>query len=97
MLTHQTAVPANRLRPFIRSYVEREAYLAPKMELSEPVVARLSAILEFQFADPYDVPLYGLDKKNPSEPIAVIGPITWRSARIVIRGHVHALALSSSR
>lgn len=92
MLTHR-AVPDKRLRPFIRSYVEREACLAAHAELSEPVLARLGAILEFQFAEPYDVPLYGVDRKNPSEPIAVIGPITWRSARIVIRGHVQALAV----
>lgn len=93
MLTHRSAVPDNRLRPFVHTYVEREAYLAAGVELAEPVVARLSAILEFQFADPYDVPIYGLVGKNQSRPITVIGPITWRRARILIQGHVQALAV----
>lgn len=93
MLTFQTSLPDNSVRPFVHSYTQRDAHLAPGIKLEEPVFARLSAILEFQFAGPYDVPRYGIDKKNLSEPIAVIGPITWRSARIVIQGHVQALAV----
>jgi AraC-like DNA-binding protein len=92
MLTVHNAAPDHRLRPFIRSYVQRESHLKGT-ELVEPVVARLGAVLEFQFADPYEVPIYGIDKPNPSAPITVIGPITWRRARILIRGHVEALAV----
>jgi AraC-like DNA-binding protein len=92
MLTVQNARPDHRLGPFIRSYVQRESNLKGT-ELVEPVVARLGAVLEFQFADPYEVPLYGIDKSIQSVPITVIGPITYRRARILIRGHVEALAV----
>ncbi len=92
MLAVNTSLPEERLRPFVHSYVQRESHLHGT-ELVEPVVARLGAILEFQFADPYDVPLYGIDRPNPSLPITVIGPITERRARIVIRGHVEALSI----
>lgn len=88
----QRAVPDERLRQFVRCYVQREAYTGGD-ELVEPVVARLCSILEFQFAGPYDVPIYGIDQPNPSKPITVIGPITSRQARIVICGHVQALAV----
>jgi AraC-like DNA-binding protein len=93
VLTHRSVVPDSRLRRLVHSYVERESCLAPGTELAEPVVARLSTILEFQFADAYDVPIYGLERPNPSKPITVIGPITWRRAQILIRGHVQALAI----
>jgi AraC-like DNA-binding protein len=92
MLTVQNAHPDPRLRSFIRSYVQRESHLKGT-ELIEPVIARLGAALEFQFADPYEVPFYGIDKSIQSVPITVIGPITYRRARILIRGHVEALAV----
>lgn len=93
MLAVQTLLPDHRLRPFLHAYVQRESRLAGTAELVEPVVARLGAVLEFQFADPYDVPIYGRDAPNPSAPITVIGAITYRRARILIRGHVEALAV----
>lgn len=72
--------------------MQRESQ-ANSPEFAEPVVARLGSILEFQFADPCDVPIYGLELPHPSVPITVIGPITERRARIVIRGHVEALSV----
>lgn len=72
--------------------MQRESH-ARGPELVEPVVARLGSILEFQFADPYDIPFYGVDLPNPSVPITVIGPITERRARIVICGYVEALSI----
>lgn len=92
MLTVQQSPPDERLRAFIHMYVERESHLQG-VELVEPVVARLGSILEFQFADPFNVPYYGIDIPNLSPLIAVIGPITERRARIVIRGHVQALSV----
>lgn len=92
MLAVYQSLPDERLRPFVHSYVQRESRLHGA-ELVEPVVARLGSILEFQFAEPYDVPLYGIEKPNPSVPITVIGPITERRARIVMRGHVEALSI----
>jgi AraC-like DNA-binding protein len=92
MLTVKQSPPEERLRPFVHMYVQREARLQGA-ELVEPVVARLGSILEFQFADPFNVPFYGSDTPNLSPSIAVIGPITERRARIVIRGHVQALSV----
>ena len=92
MLAVQRLLPEQALRAFVHSYVQRESWFHTT-EFVEPVVARLGSILEFQFADPYDVPLYGIEKPNPSAPITVIGPITERRARIVIRGHVEALSI----
>lgn len=92
MLKVHKSPPHESLRAFIHSNVQRESQ-ARGPELVEPVVARLGSILEFQFADPYDIPFYGVDLPNPSVPITVIGPITERRARIVIRGHVEALSI----
>jgi AraC-like DNA-binding protein len=92
MLTVHQLPPDERLRTCVHLYVQREAHLQGA-ELVEPVVARLGSILEFQFADPFNVPYYGIDTPNISPLIAVIGPITERRARIVIRGHVQALSV----
>ena len=51
MLTVQSASPESILKPFIRSYVQREARLGSR-ELVEPVVTRLGVMLEFEFAGP---------------------------------------------
>ena len=53
MLTVQSGSPCAELRPFIRTYVQREAKLG-QTELVEPVVARLGVMLEFEFAGSYE-------------------------------------------
>ncbi len=88
----RTAKPDALLAAFIDAYVQRE-YDVNGTELVEPVVARLGTMLEFQFAGPYDVPAYGVDKPNPSVPITIIGPITSCRVRILIRGCVEALVI----
>ena len=92
MLAVHQSLPEEELRAFVHSYVQRKSRL-DGTEFVEPVIARLGSILEFQFADPYDVPIYGVEQPNPSVPVTVIGPITERRARIVIRGHVEALSV----
>jgi AraC-like DNA-binding protein len=92
MLKVQHARPSPELSPYIYSYVLRVS--DPRdPEVVEPVVARSGSMLEFQFGDQYDVPVYGLDRPNPSNPITIIGPIPVRNVRIVIRGKVEALAV----
>ena len=59
----------------------------------EPVVARLGTMLEFQFARPYAIPVYGSEQVLVSPQIALIGPITHRRVRLVIRDGVEALAV----
>ena len=92
MLHVQESYPHPELRPFIRAYVQRQSNPLDSA-LVEPVVARLGAILEFQFGDAYNVPYYGSDTLNLSPSVAVIGPITARNARIIIQGRVQALAV----
>ena len=92
MLTVHSAFPNPVLRPFIRAYVQREAWLGSQ-ELVEPVVARLGVMLEFEFAGPYEVRNYGSNLLDATFPISVIGPQTWRRARLIIRGHVESLVV----
>ena len=92
MLNVQSAPPESILRPFIRAYVQREAHLG-KQELVEPVIARLGVMLEFEFAGSYEVRNYGSEKLDDANPISIIGPQTWRRARLIIRGHVESLVV----
>ncbi len=92
MLTVQSRKPDLQLRPFVRSYVQRETQRDDE-ETVEPVVARLGTMLEFQFARPYEIPIYGSEQILVSPRIAVIGPITHRRVRLVIRNDVQALAV----
>ncbi len=92
MLSVQHAAPSPELAQYIYSYVQRVSE-PHEPEIVEPVLARSGSMLEFQFGDPYDVPVYGLDLPNPSVPITIIGPIPARNVRIIIRGRVEALTV----
>jgi len=92
MLNVQHARPSPELAPYVYGYVLRVSD-PREPEVVEPVVSRSGSMLEFQFGDQYDVPVYGLDRPNPSNPITVIGPIPARNVRVVIRGRVEALAV----
>jgi AraC-like DNA-binding protein len=92
MLTVESRKPHPELRPFVRSYVQRETQRNGE-ETVEPVVARLGTMLEFQFARPYEIPIYGTDNILVSPRIALIGPITHRRVRLILRGDVQALAV----
>ncbi len=92
MLHVESATPQPALRPFIRAYVQRQAKLG-KIELVEPVVARLGVMLEFEFAGAYEVRNYGTETLDDTNPISIIGPQSWRRARLIIRGHVESLVV----
>lgn len=92
MLTVQTAPPGPALKPVIRAYVQREARLGTR-ELIEPVVARLGVMLEFEFAGSYEVRNYGSNLIDEANAISIIGPQTWRRARLIIRGHIESLVV----
>ena len=92
MLTVQTAPPQSVLRPFLRAYVQREARLGAH-ELVEPVIARLGVMLEFEFAGAYEVRNYGSNTLDATFPVSIIGPQTWRRARLIIRDHVESLVV----
>jgi AraC-like DNA-binding protein len=92
MLTIDTAIPHFALRPYIRGYVQREAHLGTE-ELVEPVVARLGVMLEFEFAGAYEVRNYGSETLDATFPISIIGPQTWRRARLIIRNQIESLVV----
>ncbi len=92
MLSVQATAPASVLQPYIRAYVQREARLGAE-ELVEPVVARLGVMLEFEFAGAYEVRNYGSNALDATFPISIIGPQSWRRARLIIRDHVESLVV----
>jgi AraC-like DNA-binding protein len=50
-------------------------------------------MLEFQFASPYEISVYGTGRRLVCPQVAVIGPMTYRRVQLVIRGRVQALAV----
>lgn len=92
MLRIQNAPPAARLEPFIAGYVQRESR-PEDARLVEPVVARAGTMLEFMFADPYHIPVYGSQATRPCPRITVIGPITVRRVHLVMHGRMEALVV----
>jgi len=93
MVSVQSAKPDPRLAPFLQWYVQRE-FPVGDAEVIEPVVARSGTMLEFQFDALYDVQPYGIVVgSSTTAPITVIGPMSSRSVRLHIRGHIEALML----
>lgn len=92
MLQAQSSRPDPRLTPFVRTYVQRTAVLGD-ITLTEPVLARLGVMMEFAFKDQYDVRSYGTDQRNQSAYAALVGPISYRRARLVIRGNIESLVI----
>ena len=92
MLTIETATPDSRLQSFVRAYVQRQTG-AEKDEIIEPVVARLGAMLEFQFDRPFEVPIYGKSGSRIAPRICVIGPMTRRTYRLLLSDHVETLTV----
>ncbi len=92
MLQVKTARPHPLLAAYVHAFVQRD-FRMQGGEAVEPVVARLGMMLEFQFRDPYWIPSFGDDAENPCSPITVIGPISSRRVRLIVRGNVSALAV----
>jgi len=92
MLFVEYAYPSAELRPFLYGYVQRTSE-PDKPAIVEPVVGRAGSMLEFHFADPFNVPAYGIERLNLSVPITIIGPITARKVRIIIQGRVESLTV----
>ena len=92
MLHIERAHPHPQLARCIRAFVQRD-FRMHGAEAVEPVVARLGMMLEFQFRDPYRIPSFSDESENPCSPITVIGPISRRRVRLIVRGDVSALAV----
>jgi AraC-like DNA-binding protein len=92
MLTIESAKPDPRLATLVRAYVHRSTD-GSGVEIVEPVIARLGTMLEFQFDSLYEIPIYGTNQVMFSPLVTVIGPITRRRVRSILRDHVQALAV----
>jgi AraC-like DNA-binding protein len=92
MLKVQSASPHPQLGRYVRSYVQRESGAVDR-ETTEPVVARLGVMLEFQFGRPFEIPIYGSEITLRSPEIGIIGPMSQRTYRLIIRDHVEALTV----
>jgi AraC-like DNA-binding protein len=92
MLHVETSRPHPLLARYIRAFVQRDFRMGGT-EAVEPVVARLGMMREFQFRDPYLIPGFSDDSENPCSPITVIGPISQRRVRLIVRGNVSALVV----
>jgi hypothetical protein len=92
MLKVQSTLPHPQLRRCVRSYVQRESGPINR-EILEPVVARLSVMLEFEFGRPFEIPIYGSENRLRSPEICVIGPMSRRTYCLIIRDHVEALTV----
>jgi AraC-like DNA-binding protein len=92
MLKIEHALPDPRLAPYISAFVQRDFSISG-LEIEEPVVARLGLMLEFQFRDLYQIAAFDIDLGDRASPVTVIGPISRRRVRLIIRGTVSALAV----
>ena len=92
MLNVQSALPHPQLRRYVRSYVQRESGAVDR-EITEPVVARLGVMLEFQFGRPFEIPIYCSKITLRSPEIGIIGPMSQRTYCLIIRDHVEALTV----
>lgn len=92
MLEVLSARPHPQFAPFVRAYVQPSAQLG-RHTLTEPVLARLGVMMEFAFADQYDVRSYGTDQKNASANAALVGPITFRRVRLLMQGRIESLVV----
>ena len=88
MLTTQSAMPDEVLRPFVQCYVQR---VLKTGEVLEPVFPRANTMLIFQFAAIYEVKEYATERRRQSWAATVIGPIAARRTRLILRDHVHSL------
>ena len=92
MFNVEISPPHSALRSFIRCYVQRDAHLGA-MEIVEPVIARIGVMMEFEFAGPYEVRNYGSENLDDTFPLSIIGPQTWRRARLIVRNHIESLVV----
>ncbi|MDQ2841775.1 MAG: helix-turn-helix domain-containing protein [Acidobacteriota bacterium] len=86
------AGPSKILRPFVRQYSQRQARI-PGTITVEPVPARSEPILEFQFADPYEI-RHSIGERVESAPnIVIVGLQTWSRVRLLLYGSINAFVV----
>lgn len=84
--------PDPALCPFIHLFIQREASLG-RVELIEPVVARLGVKVEFKLAGLYEIRTYSGDAMVRPNRISLIGPQTFRRVRLSLSERVESVAV----
>jgi AraC-like DNA-binding protein len=92
MHTSNVSKPSKAAARFIRFYIQREARLGA-ITLTNPVPARGTPMLSFQFGGPVEVRLYGTDVTRTAETAALIGAQTFQRCQLVVRGYVETFVI----
>ena len=87
------AQPDDRLRKFVRGYIQRETTPDFTPPAIEPFVARIGVTLDFLFADPFEIPIRGTDRFDKCMSFAVVGPQTHYRAQLVVRGRLEEVSV----
>ncbi len=90
MLTTQSATPDAVLRPFVHWYVQRQT-VSNDGKVVEPVFPRAGTMLIFQFGAIYEVKENETEQLRPSWAATVVGPISSRRTRLILRDDMQSL------
>jgi len=93
MVDVQSSPPHPALRPFVCSFVQRDAQLGSS-EFVEPVVARLGVKIEFKFAGLYQIRIFASNSLITPNRISVVGPQTFRRVSLTLSGRIQSLAVT---
>lgn len=93
MVDVQSTPPHPALRPFVCSFVQRDAQLGSS-EFVEPVVARLGVKIEFKFAGLYQIRSCASNAFITPNRISVVGPQTFRRVNLTLSGRIQSLAVT---
>ena len=93
MVDVQSTPPHPALRPFVCSFVQRDAQLGHS-EFIEPVVARLGVKIEFKFAGLYQIRSCASNAIITPNRISVVGPQTFRRVNLTLSGSIQSLAVT---
>ncbi len=86
------APPSTVLRPFVRQYSQRHARIPGSITV-EPVPARNEPILEFQFADPYEIRHSNSERVESAPKTVIVGLQTWSRVRLLLYGNINAFVV----
>jgi AraC-like DNA-binding protein len=90
MHTVCSSKPASALRPYIRYYAQRRAFL-PESLVIAPVPARIEQFVEFQFRQLFEVHAYGTTYTVPQS--VIVGPHTYHQGRLVLSGIIETFTI----
>jgi AraC-like DNA-binding protein len=91
-MAHRVHLPAPALRQFIRYYVTVEQQLASNT-LIQPIAARSTPLLDFQFGDRCEVLVQDHAKSRVAYPVALVGAQTFGRVQLVSRGNVDSFVV----